>query len=330
MGDDSGRGSGWPGGLHLSWCASLIRSHLPDVYEYPRALHTRSLFPNGLGGTPIDRHLASIVSNIAISLEFTDVGRLAYAPAFDLQRQTADGVLAARELSQIDPSIPPMGGIVFLVEHDPVVTVSNRAGAMNHLVATPELLAREGVRVERTDRGGDITYHGPGQLVIYPILDLNLLNLGLHDYMRMLEESVIRTCAAFGVSCARDPKATGVWTQRERDEADGADASTLDADAASSSSQPPMIPNAKIAAMGVRVRKWISMHGLALNVTTNLDHFRLIVPCGLIGRPVTSLKAELGTKCPCMDDVKQTITGTLRALITEAYERAVTARARAR
>ena len=268
------------------------------------------------------------MSTNPFSLEFTDIGRLAYAPAFELQRQTADGVLAAREICQIDASIPPMAGIVFLVEHDPVVTVSNRAGAMNHLVATPDLLAREGVSVERTDRGGDITYHGPGQLVVYPILDLNLLNLGLHDYMRLLEESVIRTCAAFGVSCTRDPKATGVWTQRERDEADGADASTLDAGPSNSPGQPSQLPNAKVAAMGVRVRKWISMHGLALNVTTNLDHFRLIVPCGLVGRPVTSLKAELGKKCPSMDDVKQTITATMRALITEAYERAIKARAR--
>ncbi len=255
----------------------------------------------------------------AFLLEFTDLGRLAYAPAFELQRQTADGVLAARAAREIDPSITPMAGTVLLVEHDPVVTVSNRAGAMNHLLATPDLLGREGVGVERTDRGGDITYHGPGQLVVYPVLDLNLLNLGLHDYMRLLEESVIRTCAAFGVSCTRDPRATGVWTQRERDEAGGEDASTL----ASAS-----IPHAKIAAMGVRVRKWVSMHGLALNVTTNLDHFRLIVPCGLVGRPVTSLKAELGERCPGMDEVKQTVIRTLRALINEAYERAVKSRAR--
>ncbi|MCC6968717.1 MAG: lipoyl(octanoyl) transferase [Phycisphaerales bacterium] len=255
-------------------------------------------------------------------LEFTDLGRLAYAPAFDLQRQTADGVLAAREVRGIDPSILPMAGIIFLVEHDPVVTVSNRAGAMSHLVATPELLEREGVSVERTDRGGDITYHGPGQLVVYPILDLNLLNLGLHDYMRLLEESVVRTCAAFGVSCTRDPKATGVWTVRERGdihEADGEDASTLESAAT---------PHAKIAAMGVRVRKWVSMHGLALNVATNLDHFRLIVPCGLVGRPVTSLKAELGKRCPTMDEVKSTLSNTLRELINEAYVRAVEARAR--
>lgn len=256
----------------------------------------------------------------AFLLEFTDLGRLAYAPAFDLQRRTADGVLAARAAREADPSITPMAGTVLLVEHDPVVTVSNRAGAMNHLLATPELLGREGVGVERTDRGGDITYHGPGQLVVYPVLDLNLLNLGLHEYMRLLEESVIRTCAAFGVSCTRDPKATGVWTVSERADthhADGEDASTLES---------ASIPGAKIAAMGVRVRKWVSMHGLALNVTTNLDHFRLIVPCGLAGRPVTSLQAELGDRCPGVDEVKATLSSTLRELIDAAYERAVKAR----
>jgi lipoate-protein ligase B len=124
------------------------------------------------------------------------------------------------------------------------------------------------------------------------------------------------------VSCTRDPKATGVWTVRERLDTlhtDGEDASTLESAA---------MPHAKIAAMGVRVRKWISMHGLALNVTTNLDHFRLIVPCGLVGRPVTSLKAELGQRCPSMDEVKATLSGTLRELINEAHERGVKARAR--
>lgn len=254
---------------------------------------------------------------------------MAYAPAFEVQRQAVDRVLAAREAGVTEPTLARSVGIVYLVEHDPVVTISNRAGAMDHLVAAPDLLAREGVGVERTDRGGDITYHGPGQLVAYPILDLNLLNLGLHAYMRLLEESVLRTCAAFGVPCTRDPSATGVWTTRGPDNADdpgsidGLDAAAIDAASCA------RLPHAKIAAMGVRVRKWVSMHGLAINVTTNLDHFRLIVPCGLVGRPVTSLRAELAERCPSMDDVKHTLIDALRRLVDDAYSKAALARANA-
>ncbi|HEX8876171.1 MAG TPA: lipoyl(octanoyl) transferase LipB [Phycisphaerales bacterium] len=222
------------------------------------------------------------------SLVITDLGRLAYEPAFEAQRAAHARVLAARERGE------PTVGELLLVEHDPVVTISNRAGVEAHLLATPALLERHGVRVSRTDRGGDITYHGPGQLVAYPILDLNLLNLGLHEYMRLLEESVIRTCAHFGVATARDPAATGVWTVRDRE------------------------PFAKIAAMGVRVRRWVSMHGLALNVATDLEHFSFIVPCGLVGRPVTSLHQELGAHAPTMSRTREVFVPVFRSLVGQA------------
>ncbi|MFG0258125.1 MAG: lipoyl(octanoyl) transferase LipB, partial [Phycisphaerales bacterium JB043] len=155
-------------------------------------------------------------------------------------------------------------------------------------VATPKMLEEEGVVVEQTDRGGDITYHGPGQLVVYPIVDLNRLGLNLHSYMRFLEAVVIETCAVFGVEAHRDHCATGVWVG-------GVDGSE---------SCEGRDGGAKIAAIGVRVRKWVTMHGLALNVTTNLDHFKLIVPCGLVGRPVTSMKEQLGDACPTMQKIK--------------------------
>ncbi|MBX3379737.1 MAG: lipoyl(octanoyl) transferase LipB [Phycisphaeraceae bacterium] len=217
------------------------------------------------------------------SLHISDLGRLAYGPAYQLQTEAHSRVLSAREARASTQTDSGPAGELLLVEHDPVVTISNRASAEANLLASPELLARSGVAVARTDRGGDITYHGPGQLVAYPILDLNVLNLGLHDYMRMLEDAVVRVCARFGVQTSRDPEATGVWTLREGR------------------------PHAKIAAMGVRVRKWISMHGLALNVTTRLEHFGLIVPCGLVGRPVTSLAHELGADCPSMPEVKSAL-----------------------
>lgn len=234
------------------------------------------------------------------SIPITDLGRLAYEPAFAAQQQAHARVLAARERGE------PTIGELLLVEHDPVVTISNRAGAEANLLATPQLLERHGVAVARTDRGGDITYHGPGQLVAYPILDLNLLNLGLHEYMRLLEESMIRTCAHFGVETTRDASATGVWTVRDGQ------------------------PFAKIAAMGVRVRRWVSMHGLALNVATNLDHFGLIVPCGLVGRPVTSLQKELGSAAPTFAQTRGVFVPIFLALLDEAMQTAISRRAAAR
>ncbi|GMV25932.1 MAG: octanoyltransferase [Phycisphaerae bacterium] len=214
-------------------------------------------------------------------IEVRDLGRASYADAYTVQQRVHDEVLAWR-----DVEASPVG-VLLLVEHTPVITVSKRATASANLIATPELLARHGVEVADTDRGGDITYHGPGQLVAYPILDLNRLGLGLHAYMRLLEECVIRTIARFGLAGERDSTATGVWVKSVFPPARG--------------------QMAKIAAMGVRVRKWISMHGLALNVDPNMDHFGLIVPCGLVGRPVTSMARELPRACPSFGTVKDAL-----------------------
>lgn len=225
---------------------------------------------------------------------------MAYDEAYAIQVAHHAEVLAAREAG-----VPEIGRVL-LVEHDPpVITISKRPDAAKHLLATPELLARHGVTLAETDRGGDITYHGPGQLVVYPIVDLNRLRLGLHDYMRLLEQVVIDTCETFKITAERDRSATGVWVQPPD----------------------PAAPAAKIAAMGVRVRKWVTLHGLALNVTTNLDHFGLIVPCGLVGRPVTSLRREIGLNCPTMPEVKEILTGHLHRRVVEALDRATAARA---
>ncbi len=214
------------------------------------------------------------------SVRIEDLGRMAYEPAFERQRAAWQEVLNARE------SGGSLGGVILLVEHDPpVITLTRRAAA--NLIATPEQLQRAGVVVAETDRGGDITYHGPGQLVVYPILDLARLKWNLHRYMRELEQAVIDACASWGVEGRRDPGATGVWVG----EGEGA----------------------KICAMGVRVRRWITMHGLAINVTTDLSHFDLIVPCGLPGRPVTSLEKVLGARRPRLDEVKGAIVDRLTA-----------------
>lgn len=200
-----------------------------------------------------------------------DLGPRPYAEALEYQRACVEEVLAARDAGGGGAEL----GRILTVEHvPPVITVTRRPGAAAHVLADPEHLARVGVTLCETDRGGDVTYHGPGQAVVYPILDLNRFHLRLHEYMRLLEASVIDVLVDFGVHGFTDPGATGVWVTPT---AGG--------------------PAAKICAMGVRVRRWVSMHGLALNVSTNLDHFGLIVPCGL-QRPVTSLAAVLGERCP--------------------------------
>lgn len=234
---------------------------------------------------------AALGSTAGFDLAVRDLGRLAYARAFTLQKELQQQVIAWRETPT--DSNPCALGHILLVEHDPpVITVSRRKTARQHLIATPQQLERAGVEVSETDRGGDITYHGPGQLVVYPIIDLNMLGLRMHDYMRLLEQVVIETLAHFGMRAERDGTATGVWVNP------GTNVHGFSA--------------AKICAMGVRVSRWVTMHGLALNVTTNLEHFQLIVPCGLAGRQVTSMEQLLGDRCPSMDEVKRVLVERFR------------------
>jgi lipoyl(octanoyl) transferase len=226
-------------------------------------------------------------SDTSVDLIVRDLGRMPYAATLDLQRDLQREVIETRR----SPETRSM--YLLLVEHDPaVITVSRRRTARHNLVATDEELRAAGVEVAETDRGGDITYHGPGQLVAYPILDLNVLKLRLHGYMRFLEQVVIDTLDRYGIQGRRDPGATGVW-----------------------------VGAAKICAMGVRVSRWVSMHGLALNVATNLDHFELIVPCGLAGRTVTSMDGQLADACPSPDDVK----GVFVEVFRDALEAQLTA-----
>ena len=221
----------------------------------------------------------------SVDLVVRDLGRMPYAEALAVQRELQRQVVEARTGGG---DTQPM--YLLLVEHaPPVITVSRRRGARSHLVATDAQLAAAGVEVAETDRGGDITYHGPGQLVVYPILDLNTLGLRLHGYMRFLEQIVIDTLAHWGIHGSRDEAATGVW-----------------------------VNGSKICALGVRLSRWVSMHGLALNVTTNLEHFDLIVPCGLAGRTVTSMQRELGPSCPALADVSEVVLGRFRAAVAGA------------
>jgi lipoyl(octanoyl) transferase len=221
-----------------------------------------------------------------------DLGRLAYGPALEEQRRVNQAVIA-REA----------GPTVLLVEHEPVITISQRCNARQHLIGSEAQLHQRGIAVHETDRGGDITYHGPGQLVAYPILRLNPLGLNLSSYMRLLERVVIDTLAAFGIAGIRYDAATGVWVAGGGVQGSG----TRDQDESGEGSQlehEQPTPHAKICAMGVRVRKNVTMHGLALNVAPDLSHFEMIVPCGLASSEVTSLRAMLGEAAPSMAQVK--------------------------
>jgi len=207
-------------------------------------------------------------------LEVADLGRIAYDAALAIQRESHAEVLAQREVAS-----PRMR--LFLLEHDPpVITVSRRPTAAGNVLADDLTLSRRGVERRETDRGGDVTYHGPGQVVAYAVLDLPRLGLRVTSHMRLLEQVVIDVIAGHGIEGRRDPSATGVWVGEG-------------------------LAAGKIAAMGVRVGRGVSMHGLALNVDPDLGHFGLIVPCGLAGRAVTSLRRERGEACPSVAEVKR-------------------------
>jgi lipoyl(octanoyl) transferase len=200
------------------------------------------------------------------------LGLLPYHDAWGWQRRTAEAVRA--------------GGpeALAVLQHPPVYTFGRRVRPENILVTPAD------AEVVESDRGGDVTYHGPGQLVAYPILDLRRRNLGAPDYVRLLEEAMIRTAAAFGVEACRIPGRPGVWV----------DAASIKP-AAKNKATP-----AKLGAVGVRVQSGVATHGLALNVTTDLSRFDAIVPCGLAGIRVTSLQRELGY-APCFDAAEDTL-----------------------
>ncbi len=216
---------------------------------------------------------------------------LGYQDAYALQQHHHTQVLNARDTDT------PQLGRVLMIEHDPIITVTRRPNAQSHILASEQLLASQGVQLHKTDRGGDVTYHGPGQLVAYPIIDLNAAGLRIHEYIRTLETAIINTLAHFDIQAHTDPHATGVWINPQHH---------------FKSDQP-----AKIAAIGVRVRRWITLHGLAINLNPNMDHFNLIVPCGLANRPVTSIAQILGPDdTPTMTELADLLFDQLRSSLS--------------
>ena len=204
-------------------------------------------------------------------MEANWLGQVEYRQALELQMQCI-GRRAAGEIPDI----------LLLLTHPHVYTIG-RIGDDANLLVPPDLLAREGIPLARISRGGDITYHGPGQIVGYPIFDLDMFGIGVKKYIWNLEESIILTLAAFGITAERFEGATGVWIDTR-------------------------IParSRKICAIGVKVSRGITMHGFALNVNTTLEYFRHINPCGFTDKGVTSMEKELGT-LQSMQEVKQTL-----------------------
>ena len=196
-------------------------------------------------------------------LEIRSLGLVPYADALQLQRS-----LVEERRAELVPDL------LLLLQHPPVITLGVKGdGGRSNIIAAPARLAELGIEVAETGRGGDVTYHGPGQIVGYPIIDLKPDRCDVHRYVRDLEEAMIRVCADYGVGAGRIKGMTGAWVGGE-----------------------------KIGAIGVRISRWITCHGFAFNVTTNLEHFQLIVPCGIAEHGVTSLERAVG-RAVALDEV---------------------------
>ncbi|HUL35665.1 MAG TPA: lipoyl(octanoyl) transferase LipB [Candidatus Eisenbacteria bacterium] len=205
---------------------------------------------------------------MAQKLLIADIGICGWDVAFTLQQR----LVTARKAGAIDD-------VLLFCEHPHVLTLGRNASPKN-LLASEHVLRQKGVELRETNRGGDITYHGPGQIVGYPILDLNRIRRDVHWYVRALEEAMIRASADFGVSAFRVPGKTGIWVQ-----------------------PPGGIPEEKLAAIGVHISRWVTSHGFAYNVSTDLRFFDLIIPCGIADRKATSLEKLLRRNVQ-LDEVK--------------------------
>jgi lipoyl(octanoyl) transferase len=224
-----------------------------------------------MGVTPAEASDRRRPGSVNRALTVRRLGRIEYGAALDMQK----ALVEERRVGRI-------GDTLLLLEHPPVITLGVKTrGKPTNIIASPDRLAEAGVGVFDTGRGGDVTYHGPGQLVGYPILDLQPDRCDVHQYVRDLEEVLIRAVGTFGVTGVRVPGLTGVWVGAPGREE-------------------------KLAAIGVRISRWITSHGFALNVAPDLDHFALIVPCGIADRGTTSLERLLGHAVP-MDTVEDAV-----------------------
>jgi lipoyl(octanoyl) transferase len=219
-------------------------------------------------------------------ISLIQLGAVDYATGLRLQQQ----LVGLRKEEKI-------GDVLLLLEHSRVITLGRNANAAN-VIVSPDFLAQRGVELFECDRGGDVTFHGPGQIVGYPIFDLRGFanadgkRLGVVEFVRRLEEVSIRTCADFAIPTTRVPGLTGVWTNPE---ATNTHVETAASAVRPSEARPSEISSeSKIAAIGVHISRFVTSHGFALNVNTDLSYFKLIIPCGITAKPVTSMQRELG------------------------------------
>ncbi|MGB0172807.1 MAG: lipoyl(octanoyl) transferase LipB [Flavobacteriaceae bacterium] len=214
-------------------------------------------------------------------IQLRDLGFLDYQTVWDLQHDLFQQTIDTKIYNRRNQTTKPTQNYLLLVEHSPVITLG-KSGSADHLLTSKAELEAQGISFFKIDRGGDITYHGPGQIVGYPILDLDHFFTDIHKYLRFLEQVIIDTLADFGIEATRSKGETGVW---------------LDIDT----------PFArKICAMGIRASRWVTMHGFSLNVNTDLSHFTHIVPCGIHGKQVTSMASELNKEVS-LEEVKKRI-----------------------
>ncbi len=206
-----------------------------------------------------------------MSIQVQDIGRSNYREAWDYQDELFKKIVDVKLANRNREVEAPRPGFFLFTEHNHVYTLG-KSGDLSNLLLSEEQLEKKGISFFKSNRGGDITYHGPGQIVGYPIIDLEAYKPDIRWYMRSLEEVIIRTLAEYGISGDRSEGETGVWL----------DVGTPFA--------------RKICALGVRTSRWVTMHGFALNVNTDLGYFDHIIPCGIRGKAVTSMHAELGTR----------------------------------
>lgn len=243
---------------------------------------------------------------------YQDLGRISYREAWDyqsqLQKELIDRKLNARKLQQVfeasianniqieEPVVTDPTHYLLFCEHNPVYTLG-KSGSVEHLLLDEAGLSNEGIEFFKINRGGDITYHGPGQITGYPIFDLDYFFTDVHKYVRYLEEAIIHTLADYGLEGMRIKEYTGVWLEGSKD-----------------------MPKRKICAIGVHLSRWVTLHGFAFNVNTDLRYFQNIIPCGIEDedKTVTSLEAELGKKID-VEEVKQRLKGHYATLFGFEY-----------
>ena len=222
------------------------------------------------------------------TITIIDLGQKSYGESLEIQEHYFNSIIELKRFNRKKDNPAPTDNYLLLVEHFPVFTLG-KSGKMEHLLMDQVTLAQKGIEFHETNRGGDITFHGLGQLVVYPIFDLDNFFTDIHKYLRFLEEAVIITLKEHGLDAIRSPGETGVWL----------DVGTPFA--------------RKICAMGVRASRWVTMHGLAINLNTDLSYFDHIVPCGIQGKGVTSLAKELGEKIN-IEVIKENLKTHLRRL----------------